>query len=283
MIPQVILNGISLGAMIALMAVGLSLIFGVLRIVNFYHGEAYMFGAVIAYYVIVTAGLSYILAGIIVVVAVGTLGWGLDILVFRRFHGDLIGGANAAIALSLGFQNLMWLIFGSIPRAIPSVLTGQLQLFGAIITKERLLIVCIGLSTILILAWFIKSTKMGKSLRAVQQDSEAALTMGINVKRIYAITFGLATALAGLAGFLMAPIGFIWPVMGMQPLFFSFTVIIIGGLGSIMGALIASFIIGLQQSFTTTFLSQPLATVISFGLALIILILRPRGLMGHEE
>ncbi len=146
---------------------------------------------------------------------------------------------------------------------------------------ERLLIVSVSLAVILGVAWLISYTKLGKAMRAVQQDSEAALTQGISVNRICGIAFGIATALAALAGILMAPLYYINPAMGLSPLIFAFIVIIIGGMGSVMGAFIASFIIGFQQSFTSTFLAPELAMGVSFGLAILMLIFRPRGLMGH--
>lgn len=282
MIAQVILNGFVLGATIALMAVGLTLIFGILRIVNFWHGEAYMLGAVILFFFSVSMGLPYIWASIIAIVAVGALGWASDKLVFRRFHGNLMGGVIAAVALSMGIQNVTLLIFGPRPQAIPSVVTGMLQVFNTRVSAERLSVTLASFVVILVLAWFIRYTKLGKSMRAVQQDSEAAVTQGISVNHICALTFGIATALAALAGILIAPLYQITPSMGVGPLMLAFIVIILGGMGSVMGAFIASFIIGFQQSFTATFWGAEFATGVSFGLALLILFFLPRGLMGHE-
>jgi branched-chain amino acid transport system permease protein len=282
MTGQLILNSFELGAEIALLAIGFTLIFGILRIVNFWHGEAFMLGAVIVFYIVVSLGLSYIWGLLIAVLAVGLLGWGSDKLIFRRFHGNLVGGAVAGIAISLGLQNIMWYVFGPRPRSIPQVISGTTHIFGATISNERLLIIGVSFGVIILLAWVIGYTKLGKAMRAVQEDSEAAATMGISVNQICALTFGIATALAALAGGLVAPLFSINPAMGVEPLLFAFIVVVLGGLGSITGAFIASFIIGFQQSFTTAYWSGQFALAVSFGLAMLLLIFRPRGLLGHD-
>lgn len=281
MIYQVIANGFVLGAIIALMAIGMTLIFGILRIVNFAHGEFYMLGAIIVFYSMARVGINYIWASLIAIALAGLLGLVVERLVFRRFHGDLIGGCIAAIALSIGFQGVSWVIFGPRPGRVSSVVTGSVEIFGATVTMERLLISGISLAVILGMAWLISYTKLGTSMRAVQQDSEAALTLGISVNFVCGITFGIATTLAALAGVLMAPLYTITPGIGIMPLIFAFIVIIVGGMGSIMGAFIAAFIIGFQQSFTGSFWGPQFAIAVSFGLAILTLIFRPRGLMGH--
>jgi len=282
MIEQLVLNSLVLGAMIALMAIGFTLIFGILRIVNFWHGEAYMFGAAIVYFLAVSLGIHYFAALVVAIAGVGLMGWVSDRLIFRRFHGNLIGALVVGIALSLGFQNSMWFALGPRPVGIPSVITGTVTIFGASVSAERLLVVAVSMVVISALAWLIKSSKLGKAMRAVQQDSEAALTQGINVKRICGLTFGIATALAALAGGLVAPLFHVAPPMGTQPLLLTFIVVILGGLGSIMGALIASLLIGFQQCFMSAYVGPEWALTASFALAMLILIFRPTGLMGHE-
>ncbi len=282
MLSQVVLNGIVMGATIALMAIGLSLIFGILRIINFAHGEFYMLGGVVLFFMVVQAGVGNVwVSTIIAIAAVGLLGWISDKVIFRRFHGNLIGGCLAALALLLVFQNVTWIIFGPNPGTVPSFVTGQLKIFGASVTAERLLIVVASVAVILSLGWFVSYTKLGKSIRAVQQDSEAALTLGISVKNISALAFGIATGLAALGGALLAPLSYVSPAMGALPLTFAFIVVIIGGMGSIVGALIAGFVIGFQQSFTSSYLGPEFSLGVAFGLAMLMLIFRPRGIMGH--
>jgi len=140
----------------------------------------------------------------------------------------------------------------------------------------------VSLVTILALTWFIKYHRVGKAMRAVSQDSEAARVQGISSMRISALAFGLATALAALAGVLVAPNTFINPAMGSVPLTFAFIVVIIGGMGSVAGSLIASMIIGLQQNLTALWLGEQWSICVAFALAIIVLVVSPRGLMGHD-
>ncbi|MBI4186995.1 MAG: branched-chain amino acid ABC transporter permease [Chloroflexi bacterium] len=281
MLSQVILNGIVLGATIALMAIGLTLIFGILRLINFAHGEFYMLGAVVSFYLIGVAGVPNILSLVLAIIAIGLLGWISSRLVFRRFYGNLIGGCLAALALLLIFRNVTWMIFGPSSKTIPTYVSGQVQIFGAAVTAERLLIVGAAVAAILILGWFIKYTRLGKSVRAVQQDGEAALVQGISVKFVSGLSVGIATALAALGGALLAPLSVVSPGMGATPLVFAFIAVIIGGMGSTIGTLLAGFIIGFQQSFTSSFLGPQFSLGVSFGLAMLMLAFRPRGLMGH--
>ena len=263
------------------MSIGMTLIFGMMRIVNFAHGEFYMFGAVIVYYLMSLGGLGHIEATVISVVIVFGMGWIANRLVFRRFQNMLLEGCIAAIALSIGFQSVTWVIFGPRQRVIPAFVSGNIEIFGAAVTWERILIIGVAFGVTLTVAWIINKTKFGKAMRAVQQDSEAALTLGVSTNRITGVTFGIATALAALAGILVAPLFSITPVIGNVPLTFAFIVIIVGGMGSVIGALITSFIIGFQHSLTSVFIGPQFALAISFLVAIVVLIFRPRGLMGN--
>jgi branched-chain amino acid transport system permease protein len=282
MAAQVIANSIVLGLTLALMAIGLTLIYGILMVVNFAHGEFYMLGAVALFWVMDGAHLGYWFASVIAIVAVGILGWLSEVLIFRRFHGDLIGGCIAAIALLLGIQSITWELFGPRTRVVAAPVHGSFDIFGAVVSSERLLIAVVSLITILALAWFIKYAKLGKAMRAVSEDSEAARVQGIPAKKISALAFGIATGLAALAGVLVAPQAFVHPALGAVPLTFAFIVVIIGGMGSVMGSFIASMIIGFQQNLTTLWWGSQYSIAVAFMLAIIVLVLRPKGLMGHD-
>jgi branched-chain amino acid transport system permease protein len=282
MAAQVIANTIILGLTLALMGIGLTLIYGILLIVNFAHGEFYMLGGVLLYYVTSATGTGYWVSAVVAVVAVAVLGWVFEVLVFRRFHGDLIGGCIAAIALTIGIQSITWEIWGPRTRAVEPPVQGKHEIFGAIVSNERLLIAVVSLVTILALAWFIKYHRLGRAMRAVSQDSEAARVQGIPSMRITALAFAIATGLAALAGVLVAPTTFINPAMGSMPLTFAFIVVIIGGMGSVAGSLIASMIIGLQQNLTALWIGSQWSIGVAFLLAIIMLIIWPKGLMGHD-
>ncbi len=282
MAAQVIMNSIVLGLTLALMGIGLTLIYGILLVVNFAHGEFYMLGAVFIYYITSLTGMGYWVSAVLAIAAVGVIGWVLEVLVFRRFHGDLIGGCIAAIALSIGIENITWEIWGPRTRAVAAPVGGETQIFGAILTNDRLLMAAVSLVTILVLAWFIKYHKLGKAMRAVSQDAEAARVQGISSAKIMALAFGVATGLAALAGVLVAPNTFVNPAMGSLPLTFAFIVVIIGGMGSVTGSLIASMVIGLQQNLTALWLGAQWSLGVAFLLAIIVLVVRPKGLLGHE-
>jgi branched-chain amino acid transport system permease protein len=282
MAAQVIANSIVLGLTLALMAIGLTLIYGILLVVNFAHGEFYMLGGVVLYYIMSTASLGYWLSSIIAIAVVGALGWILEVLVFRRFHGDLIGGCIAAIALLMAIQSITWEIFGPRTRTVDAPVHGTYEILGAVVSSERLLIAVVSLVTILALAWFIKYARLGKAMRAVSQDSEAARVQGIPAMKISALAFGIATALAALAGVLVAPTTFVNPAMGSIPLTFAFIVVIIGGMGSVMGSFIASLIIGFQQNLTALWWGSQYSIAVAFMLAIVVLVVSPRGLMGHD-
>jgi branched-chain amino acid transport system permease protein len=282
MAAQVIANSIVLGLTLALMAIGLTLIYGILLVVNFAHGEFYMLGGVALYYVMSTVNLGYWLSAILAIAVVGILGWVLEVLVFRRFHGDLIGGCIAAIALMLAIQSITWEVFGPRTRTVEAPVHGTYHILGAVVSSERLLIAVVSLVTILALAWFIKYARLGKAMRAISQDSEAARVQGIPAMRISALAFGIATGLAALAGVLVAPTTFVNPAMGSIPLTFAFIVVIIGGMGSVMGSFIASMIIGFQQNLTALWWGSQYSIAVAFLLAIIVLIVSPKGLMGHD-
>lgn len=281
MIQDLLIHGLVYGLVIALMASGLSLIFGVVMIVNFWHGEAYMFGGVVVYFLTTMSGVNYWLALFLAVVTVGAMGWLSDRLIFVRFHGNLLGGLIASVALSIGMMNSAWYILGPIPKAVSSAVTGSSQILGTTISNERLLVVGISIAVISLLIWFIRSTKMGKAMRAVQQDSDAALTLGVSVNRICAMTFGIATGLAALSGGLVAPLYALSPASGQLPLLLAFLTVILGGLGSIMGALIAAIIIGFIYSLSAAFLGMQFSIGLCFAVATVVLIFRPRGLLGY--
>ncbi|MFC1950424.1 branched-chain amino acid ABC transporter permease [Chloroflexota bacterium] len=279
---EIIIHGVLYGAMIALMAVGFQLIFGILRVVNYAHGEFLMWGALTVYFLVAQANVPYFVALLISVVAFGVVGFFTDKAIMRRFHGDLMGGAMVTLAMLLFLLNLGWFALGPRAHGIPSAVTGKWEIFGTFVTAEQLLGLGISISVLIAFAWFLKFTKLGKSMRAAQQDEEASLTLGINIKYVTAVTFALATSLAALTGSLMAAMYHIEPPMGGPPLIFSFIVVILGGLGSVPGAFIASFVIGFQQALTDVYLGPQWSQAVSFGIAMLVLTIFPRGLMGHD-
>lgn len=279
---QVVANGLTYAATLALIATGLTLVFGILRVVNFAHGAMYMVGAYVTYYMTVSLGLNYLLGVVVAGLAIALLGVVLAAVLFRRYKGLLLEGAVMAIALALLMENTAFITFGTSPHSVISPFTGVVTVAGARIDTQHIFIMSVTLALVIALWIFVMKTRMGRGLRAVQQDSYAATLQGIRVDGVVATTFAIGGFMAGVAGSLVAPTQTLLPNMGETPLLFAFVVIILGGMGSVPGALIASLFLGMVQSFVSTYWTAQASTWISFTLVIGILSVRPRGLFGHE-
>jgi branched-chain amino acid transport system permease protein len=278
---QGVLNGVMLGLFYVLIALGLSLIFGIMRIVNFAHGEMYMLGGYVAYYLFGIFGLNYFVAMIVV----GGLGALLEKIIFRPLTARPqmeLTSLIAALGLAWVFQMLAVICFGELDKKVPSAFKGIINLSGVVISKERLAAIIIGTVLISLLNLFLLRTKAGNAIRAVAQDKEAAALQGVNVNRISALSFSIGCGIAASAGVLMAPIFIINPSVGGDVILKAFLVVILGGMGSIPGAMLGGLLLGFIESFGCLFFSVPTMNVITFILILITLIVRPQGLLGRE-
>jgi branched-chain amino acid transport system permease protein len=281
-ILQVLFNGIAYGSSLALVAVGLTLVFGVLRIVNFAHGALFMVGAYVTYYAM-EAGAGYFVAVLVSGLVVAAISAGLAATVFRRFRDLLLEGAIAAIALALLIENVAFVAFGGAPREVSGPFSDDVVHIGSLnLIGQRLFVIAATIVLVSLLTWFVSRTRYGRALRASQQDPYVARLQGINVDRATLIAFAIGGALAGLAGGLIAPDQVLLPNMGQAPLLLAFVVIIVGGMGSVGGALIAALGVGIVQSAVSTYWVPQAAMWTSFAVVLVFLVFRPRGLFGHE-
>jgi branched-chain amino acid transport system permease protein len=278
---QAALNGLILGSMYVLFALGFSLIFGILDTINFAHGEMYMLGGFGAYYLFGQLGWNYFLTLIVVVFAITLLGMGLEFVVLRPVRGFHIGGFVATLGLGWIFVQSGHLIFGSMDKAVPRVFKGIVTIWGASISVEKLIAGFMGFVLVVLVFLFIGRTRLGKAMRAVTQDRDAAWLQGINVDHINRLGFGIGCGLAAAAGVLMAPVFYIAPDIGGAWLFKGFIVVILGGLGSIPGAVAGGLLVGFLESFASLFISLPAVQILLFSVAILILVFRPRGLLGH--
>lgn len=279
------LNGVMLGLNYALIALGLSLIFGIMGIVNFAHGEMYMLGGYVAYFLIGQFGLDFYSAIVAAVIIIGLLGMLFEKIIFRPLTmrpKEALTSMIAAVGLAWVLQMLAVICFGDLDRKVPSTFKGIINMSGVIITKERLVTIIIGIILVLLLNLFLLRTRMGNAIRAVAQDKEAAALQGVQVSRISALSFGIGCALAGAAGALMSPIFSVSPFLGGEVILKAFLVVILGGMGSIPGAMLGGLVLGFIESFGSLFFTVPTVSAITFILIIIILIIRPRGLLGHE-
>lgn len=278
------LNGVMLGVNYALIALGLTLIFGILGIVNFTHGEMYMLGGYVAYYFFGHFGLNFFATLALSAVLVGALGVILEKFIFRPLTKRPkleLTSLIAAVGLAWVFQMLAIIAFGDLDKNVPSAFKGILRMSGVVITVERLATIIIGLCLVVLLNVFLLKSKTGMTIRAVAQDKEAAALQGVSVNRITALTFGIGCGLAAISGALIAPIFGISPNMGGEVILKAFLVVILGGMGSVPGAMLGGLVLGFVESFGCLFFSVPTVMVLTFSIIILILILKPKGLLGH--
>lgn len=283
-IIQLLISGIMLGGIYALMSMGLTLIFGVLKIVNFAHGEFLMLAMYGTWALSVLFKLTPYESIIIIVPIFFAFGLLVHTLIIRpALDKPHLVVVFATMALSILLQNLALLIFSADLLDVPPLLGGQALSFGPIYLKIELLLgFIISISTTGIVILLIGRTYVGKAIRATVQDREAALLMGINVPRIFAFTFAAGSALVGLSGCIMIPLYSTFPTVGLNFVLIAFVIVVLGGMGSLGGALLGGIGIGLMQSFTGYYVAPAWGQMFYFLLFLLVMIVRPAGLLGQK-
>lgn len=278
-ITQQIANGIMAGSIYGLLAVSLALVFGVLEVPQFAFGAHAMFGA---YAVLAVAGLGY-WAGVATAIAVGAiLGLLVQALVFdplRKAQPATL--FIAAFGLLMLLQGLALLLFGPNPRTVEPAVAGGTHIFGAAITYQRLIVLVVTIVAVVALNAFLRWTSVGRSIRAAGQSTTGSLVVGLNPRWIGMTTMALGSALACLAGALLAPVAQVHPTMGDDLILKAFIVIIIAGMGSINGALIAGLLIGVAEAFGSALISVAFRDAYAVIFLIAILVLRPQGLFGR--
>jgi len=280
-ILQIIVNGLQASLIYILIALGLTIVFSILDIVNFAHGEFYMLGAYGVFYLFGTLKCPYAFSIIAVALIIGALGFILERILFRPIRGEGTSGLVCSLGLLIVINSTALLIFGPLDQKVPSVVGGVVSTAGISISNERLLIAIMAAILIAIVFYLINHTKLGKAMRAVAQNTLAAVLQGINADKISGIGFGMGCALAAMGGGLHAPLIFVNPSMGMAPAINAFVIIIIGGMGSITGAIIGGFTLGFLHAIGQNFVSGSWVEILSFFLLIVILIFKPKGLFGR--
>lgn len=281
LLAQGIAIGLVNGALYILTALGLTLIYGILHIVNFAHGEIYMLGAMLVYVFFVVLQWPLALVFVAVVALAALAGLAVERGVFRNLRGQWMQLLVASVGISLIIQSLSWIAFGAQEKNVPSVLPGVLNLAGVRLPVERLAAAGIALVLVVGLYWVVYRTKTGLAMRAIEEDEETARMLGVNSDRVAAIAVALGFVLAALGGAFVAPIYSLNPGMGLEAILMSFIIIIIGGLGSITGTVLAGLLIGMLQSIGALVLGSEAAHVLVFAAMIAVLILRPQGLLGR--
>jgi branched-chain amino acid transport system permease protein len=275
--------GLSIGSIYILMALGLTLMFGMMHIINFAHGAIYMLGAFTIYYVFFQGGVPYFVAFVLAMILLGAFGYLVERSIYRPIKGGIEPTLVALLAVTTLLQAAGYPVFGSLDKHVPPVFPGTRSVLGVTISVERLVIIPIAAVLVVSLYLFINKTRLGAAMRAIEQDREAAALQGVNVNMVNGLAFAVGFALAAAAGALMAPIFKLDPMMGEQPLLKAFIIIILGGLGSIPGAILGGLILGLIDSIVATALGAEPAFLLSFVFIILVLLFRPTGLFGHAQ
>lgn len=278
---QQIANGLVMGSYYVLIALGLTLIFGILQIPHLAHGAVAVFGGYIAWYLVTSAGLNFFVALILSMVATAGIGILFERLTYNPVrNAPPINSFIIALGLLILLQNLMTIIFSPNQVMIRTGFDGIFKIGDLRITNLFLVLFVISILIVLLLFLFIKYTKLGKAIQAVSQNPEASSIVGINIKKIRIMVFGIGSAIAAASGAFMASIFSIYPTLGELVVMKAFVVIILGGLGSFPGAIVGGLIIGLTESLGGWLISSHYKDVYSFALMILLLIFRPQGLFG---
>lgn len=280
--------GLKLGAIIALSSVGLSLVFGVTGLVNFSHSELVTFGAVVAYF-FHTSGprLPLVVAAITAILAGAALGWGQEKglwLPLRRRGMGLISMMVVSIGLGFSLRFLILIFFGGLPRAYPGFAgQGAVQFLGFSVVPKQVVSIVVSLIILGAVGLFLQKTRAGTALRAVRDSSDLSESSGINVNKVIALTWTLGGALAAIGGVFFGLTESVQWDMGFRLLLLMFAAVVLGGLGTAYGAMVGGFIVGIAVEMSTLFIPTELKNVVGLGLLIIMLLIRPQGILGIRE
>jgi branched-chain amino acid transport system permease protein len=280
---QQIFNGVMLGSTYAIVALGLTLVFGILHIPNFAHGHLYMLGAYVSFFLMTLYGFGFWTALVSSMVILGLIGMLIERVVYRPLQDKPhINSFISAIGALIILETSVIVFWGPQGRRIPNPYPDIIELLGITMSYQRLLVIVAAIAMIVLLQIFIKKTTPGTTIEAVAQNREGAMLVGINVNWVSSITFAISTATAAAAASLVAPIFMISPTMGALLGMKAFIIVILGGLGSIPGAILGGYILGILEAIGGGYLSAAYKDVYAFGALILILSIRPTGLFGKE-
>ncbi|MDY3024633.1 branched-chain amino acid ABC transporter permease [Streptococcus pluranimalium] len=282
---QQLVNGLILGSVYALLALGYTMVYGIIKLINFAHGDVYMMGAFVGYYLISTFHMNFFVALILTMIITAAIGVLIEFLAYRPLRNSTrIAALITAIGVSFFLEYGMVYLVGAEARAFPQAMkTVKYDLGPVSVTNIQLIILAVSIILMLALNYIVKQTKMGKAMRAVSVDSDAAQLMGINVNSTISFTFALGSAMAGAAGVL---IGLYYntmnPLMGMAPGIKAFVAAVLGGIGIIPGAAVGGFIIGMLETLSTAIGLSSYKDAVVYAILIVILLVRPAGILGKN-
>jgi branched-chain amino acid transport system permease protein len=279
---QALVSGILIGGVYGLFSMGLSLIFGVMKIVNFAHGDFVMLAMYLAFFLAATTGIDAFLTIPLAAVVFFLLG----VAVFRLFFARLVGGSDfpqliVSLGLSLLMQNVALVLFKADPRALNTSYGNESFRLGAVfLNKAQLYAFLVALVITVLTSAFLRRTDLGKSVRATVDDADMASMLGVNPSRIFHLTFGLSSAMAAVAGCIIVTYFPVTPSVGAQFLVLAFVAVVLGGLGNVLGAFLGGLLIGMIQQVSSTFMAVDLQNAGLFVLFILMLLFRPSGILG---
>ncbi len=286
---QLLLTALQISSVYILFSLGLTIIFGVLKVVNFAHGQFFTFAALVLSLVLswLTPHVGnpfvvYLLAGLAGLAACLLFGFVLYQFGFKRLERDMIGSFILSAGLVLFFEGLMLEIFGGAVRPVPALIEGNADLLGLSVSKQRLVLFVFAVVLTALIITLLRSTKFGKALRAVAIDHEAAMLQGIAYRKIALYGFLIATGVAAVAGMLIAPVAAVTPTLGDSYLVKGFIAVVVGGMGSIVGAIFGSLLIAFLESFIGFYFDPSAANLTIFVIVMLVLLIKPKGFFGND-
>jgi branched-chain amino acid transport system permease protein len=278
---QQVVNAVALGSVYSLVALGLTLVYGVLHIPNFAHGALYMLGAYATFFLVTAYGVHYVPALAISAAVIALLGIALERIAFRPLEGrSPVHAMIVALGVLLFFEGSAAAVWGADFRRLPTPFDGVVSLGGLTITEQRVIVIVAAVATMIALHVFLTRTLAGMAIEATAQDREGARVVGIDTRRVAMLTFAISAGLAAVAGSLVAPLVLVSPMMGEVVNLKAFAIIILGGMGSIPGAIVGGYVLALAEVLGGTYVAFAFSDVIGFAILVLVLAIKPTGLFA---
>lgn len=281
---QQLVNGLTLGSIYCLVALGLTLIYGIMEVPNFAHGHLYMIGAYVTLFSMTLYGLNYWLSSLLAGIVLGIMGVVMERVVFHPLrHAPSSNKFIAAVGAMMFLEASARVLWGSDFRSMPAIYDQVILIGGVRLTEQRIIVIAAAILLMLGLNLFLKKTILGSSIEATAQSREGAGQVGIDVNSVAMLTFGIASFLAAVAAALAGPIFLVFPSMGALIIMKAFVIIVIGGMGSIPGAILGGYILGIAESMGATYLSTDYKDIAAFLVLILILAVKPTGLFAEGK